>query len=83
MNLPLAVILSNRVTERHVNSARPHSPVVADRARRDAAAPLADLGSRWLRLRAALAATLQAAAHAVAPAERTPAPCRGTFCAGG
>ncbi len=83
MDLPLAIILSNRVTDRHVNSARPHSPVVAERARRDIAVRRPARASRWLRTRAGLAATLHAAARAVAPAEPTQAPRNGAVCAGG
>jgi hypothetical protein len=83
MELPLAIILSNRVTDRHVNSARPRSPVVVDPARRDIAARRPARGSRWLRTRAGLAATLHAAARAVAPAEPTRAARNGAVCAGG
>jgi hypothetical protein len=62
-NLPLAYILSEGVTSREVNSARPHAPVVRDEPR----------VPRTHRTRIAVAGLLERAAGAVAPAECAPA----------
>ncbi len=72
MDTMLAFHLSQRVTDRHVNSARPHAQVRAG----SGSARAAEAASRRhqrptvsARLRAGLAATLRAAARTVAPPE--------------
>ncbi len=55
---PVALITAQQATEQHVNSARPHAPVVAERAARQPRAP---------RSRTLLAGALQRAADLVAP----------------
>ncbi len=68
MDILFASLLSQRVTDAHVNSARPHSPVRPDGVTAPAARR-SDRPTVVVRLRAGLAATLRAAARTVAPPE--------------
>jgi hypothetical protein len=83
MESPAAFVLANRLMDQHVKSALPNAPVVHDRPRRTRRRSLAERSSSWLRLRAGLAATLQAAASTVAPPERSQVPCQGALSARG
>ena len=64
LEIPTAFVLSDQVMTRHLGSALPNAPVVAERPVRPAPAR---------RTRLALAGALQRAAVAVAPAECSPA----------
>jgi hypothetical protein len=83
MESPAAFILVNRLMTEHMNSALPNAPVVPDSPRRTRHRSVAERSSSWLRLRAGLAATLQAAARTVAPPERPQLPCQGALSARG
>ena len=82
MESPAAFILVNRLMHQHVNSALPNSPVVPDRPVRTRRQGDVAGSASWRRLRAGLAATLQAAARTVAPPERPQAPCNGALASG-
>lgn len=64
MDMASGFVTALSVTTREVNSARPDAPVVPHVERN---------GQRALPVRRALAGALQRAAHAIAPAEHSPA----------
>ncbi len=81
-SLPFAAVTATAATRAHVLSARPDAPVVPDRPRQARRQGDAAGWASWRRLRAGLAATLQAAARTVAPPERPQAPCNGALTSG-